>query len=77
MSPFHDAGFNLVGMTMPREAKLARELELPYAAVCIASNWAAGREPGNSGADLDHHSVSSQANRRLMPVWACLMELLS
>lgn len=70
-------GGHMVGMTMPREAKLARELKLPYVAVCISSNWAAGREPGDSGADLDHHSVSSQANRRLMPVWACLVELLS
>lgn len=69
-------GGHMVGMTMPREAKLARELNLPYAAVCISSNWAAGREPGDAGADLDHHSVSSQANRRLMPVWACLVELL-
>ena len=70
-------GGHMVGMTMPREAKLARELDIPYAAVCISSNWAAGREPGDSSADLDHHSVSSQANRRLMPVWACLVELLS
>tara|TARA_Y100000766_G_scaffold268551_1_gene264752 strand:+ start:19311 stop:20120 length:810 start_codon:yes stop_codon:yes gene_type:complete len=70
-------GGHMVGMTMPREAKLARELDLPYTAVCISSNWAAGREPGDAGADLDHHAVSSQANRRLMPVWACLVELLS
>ena len=70
-------GGHMVGMTMPREAKLARELDIPYAAVCISSNWAAGREPGDSSADLDHHSVSSQANRRLMPIWACLVELLS
>ena len=69
-------GGHMVGMTMPREAKLARELKLPYVAVCISSNWAAGREPGDSGADLDHHAVSSQANRRLMPVWACMIELL-
>ena len=36
-------GGDMVGMTMPREAKLAKELDLPYAAVCISSNWAAGR----------------------------------
>ena len=69
-------GGHMVGMTMPREAKLARELDIPYAAVCISSNWAAGREPGDSGADLDHHSVSSEANRRLKPVWACMIDLL-
>tara|TARA_B100001093_G_scaffold12503_2_gene11587 strand:- start:552 stop:1346 length:795 start_codon:yes stop_codon:yes gene_type:complete len=70
-------GGDMVGMTMPREAKLARELELPYVAVCISSNWAAGRDPDDSVADLDHHAVSSQANRRLQPVWACMIELLN
>ena len=70
-------GGHMVGMTMPREAKLARELNLAYAAVCISSNWAAGREPGNASQDLDHHSVSSQANRRLAPVWACMLDLLT
>ena len=38
-------GGEVVGMTMPREAKLCREVELPYAALLIGSNWAAGREP--------------------------------
>mgnify|MGYP005666436333 FL=1 len=70
-------GGHMVGMTMPREVKLARELSLPYVAVCISSNWAAGREPGNASQDLDHHSVSSQANRRLAPVWACMLHLLT
>tara|TARA_X000000368_G_C22935646_1_gene669747 strand:+ start:188 stop:973 length:786 start_codon:yes stop_codon:yes gene_type:complete len=69
-------GGDMVGMTMPREAKLARELEIPYVAVCISSNWAAGREPGDSTADLHHHDVSSKANTRLGPVWDCLIKLL-
>ena len=69
-------GGDMVGMTMPREAKLMRELELPYVAVCISSNWAAGREPGDSTADLHHHDVSSKANTRLGPVWDCLIKLL-
>ena len=70
-------GGNMVGMTMPREAKLCRELEIPYAAVCISSNWAAGREPGNISADLSHHSVAAQANKRLAPVWKCVIGMLS
>ena len=45
-------GGHMVGMTMPREVKLAKELSLPYAAVCISSNWAAGREPGNASQDF-------------------------
>ena len=61
---------------MPREAKLARELDLPYVAVCISSNWAAGREPGDSSADLSHEEGSSTANDKLEPVWDCLIGLL-
>lgn len=70
-------GGDMVGMTMPREAKLALELELPYVAVCIASNWAAGREPGDATKALDHDEVSAQANDRLAPVMACLTALLT
>ena len=70
-------GGHMVGMTMPREAKLARELNIPYVAVCISSNWAAGREPGDSSADLNHSKVSSTANDKLEPVWECLTELLN
>lgn len=36
-------GADLVGMTGMPEAALARELELPYAALSVVSNWAAGR----------------------------------
>lgn len=35
-------GANLVGMTAPIEAILARELGIPYAVVAIGTNWAAG-----------------------------------
>ena len=37
------AGATLVGMTGMPEAALARELELPYAALCVVVNHAAGR----------------------------------
>ncbi len=36
-------GVDVVGMTGMPEAALARELELPYAALNVVSNWAAGR----------------------------------
>ncbi len=36
-------GADLVGMTGMPEAALARELGVPYAAVCVVANWAAGR----------------------------------
>ena len=36
-------GADLVGMTGMPEASLARELGVPYAAICVVANWAAGR----------------------------------
>ncbi len=69
-------GGDMVGMTMPREAKLARELSMAYAAVCISSNWAAGRDPADAGKALNHEEVSAQANDRLEPVWACIFGML-
>tara|TARA_B110001452_G_scaffold251958_1_gene241452 strand:- start:2699 stop:3439 length:741 start_codon:yes stop_codon:yes gene_type:complete len=65
-------GGEVVGMTMPRECKLAAEIGIPYAAIVVASNWAAGREPGDSSKDLDHQEVSSTAESRLGPVIDCI-----
>ena len=65
-------GGEVVGMTMPRECKLAAEIGIPYAAILVASNWAAGREPGDSEKDLDHQEVSSTAESRLGPVVECI-----
>jgi 5'-methylthioinosine phosphorylase len=39
-------GADIVGMTGMPEAALAKEAELPYAALCVVANWAAGK--GNS-----------------------------
>ena len=36
-------GAHLVGMTGMPEAALAREIDLPYGALCVVANWAAGR----------------------------------
>lgn len=36
-------GADIVGMTGMPEACLARELGVPYAAICVVANWAAGR----------------------------------
>ena len=48
-------GCDLVGMTAMPEACLARELALPYAAVCLVVNPAAGRGTGV----IDHASIGA------------------
>ncbi len=50
-------GGTLVGMTGMPEAALARELELPYAHICVVSNWAAGR--GNSTETISHSAIEA------------------
>ena len=40
---YESDGANFVGMTGMPEAIIAKELSLEYAALCIVSNWAAGR----------------------------------
>ncbi len=42
-------GGDIVGMTNMPEAGLARELGLPYAAICVVANWAAGRHDSVNG----------------------------
>ena len=42
-------GADIVGMTGMPEAVLARELEVPYAALCVVANWAAGRADSVEG----------------------------
>ena len=42
-------GVDIVGMTGMPEAALARELETPYAAMCVVANWAAGRAESREG----------------------------
>jgi 5'-methylthioinosine phosphorylase len=42
-------GATIVGMTGMPEAVLARELEVPYAALCVVANWAAGRADSRQG----------------------------
>ena len=54
-------------MTMPREAKLCAELGVPYAALLIATNWAAARHPGDATKALSHDEVSAESSKRPPP----------
>jgi 5'-methylthioadenosine phosphorylase len=50
-------GADIVGMTGMPEAALARELGLPYAALCVVANWAAGR--GDSAQGIRFESLEA------------------
>jgi len=50
-------GVDIVGMTGMPEAGLARELDIPYAALCVVANWAAGR--GDSAHGIRFESLEA------------------
>ncbi len=46
-------GADIVGMTGMPEAGLAREIGVPYVAICVVANWAAGRRESTNGIQFD------------------------
>lgn len=69
-------GAHICGMTCVREAKLCRELDLDYTSLAIASNWAAGRHPGDPNFQLSHEEVSEMSARVTGTVVQCIVDLL-
>jgi 5'-methylthioadenosine phosphorylase len=63
-------GATLVGMTGMPEASLARELGLPYVAICVVVNHAAGR--GESAAQISMEGISQVLETAMDKVRALL-----
>jgi len=59
-------GADMVGMTGMPEASLARELELPYAAICVVANWAAGR--ADSAREISFDALEEVLQRSMVRV---------
>ncbi|CAI8223582.1 MAG: S-methyl-5'-thioinosine phosphorylase [Methanobacteriota archaeon] len=68
-------GGDCVGMTLAPEAKLMAEKEHPFSAILIAGNHAAGLDPSDPNAELDHEKISSKATSKSNPVWYSLSKL--
>jgi 5'-methylthioinosine phosphorylase len=54
-------GATMVGMTGMPEAALARELDIPYAALCVVANWAAGRHDSANAIKFDQIEAALHA----------------
>ncbi|MRR50191.1 MAG: S-methyl-5'-thioinosine phosphorylase [Rhodocyclaceae bacterium] len=68
-------GADIVGMTGMPEASLARELDLPYAALCVIANWAAGRADSARAIRFDAiEEILQQAMGQVRNVIECLCE---
>ncbi|MBL8395920.1 MAG: S-methyl-5'-thioinosine phosphorylase [Candidatus Accumulibacter sp.] len=62
-------GADVVGMTGMPEAILARELGLPYAAINVVANYAAGRGDSRQGVSLEAiHDVLDRAMERVRAI---------
>ena len=68
-------GATLVGMTGMPEAALAREIDLPYAAVCVVVNHAAGR--GDSALQISMENIAKVLATAMDRVHALLSRLAS
>jgi 5'-deoxy-5'-methylthioadenosine phosphorylase len=69
-------GADMVGMTGMPEAALAREIGLPYAAIAVVVNHAAGRGNSAHGIQLaDINAVSRQAMVRVRAILEKLVEV--
>ena len=70
---FERDGVDIVGMTGMPEAVLARELDVPYAAVCVVANWAAGRATSVDG--IAFGNIESTLRESMQKVRAVLEQL--
>lgn len=66
-------GAEVVGMTGMPEAALARELELPYAAINVVANYAAGRSSSEHG--IQFESIELVLHEAMIRV-RCILERL-
>jgi 5'-methylthioadenosine phosphorylase len=66
-------GGDLIGMTLMPEAKLAREAELPYAAVCLVTDYDCWRP---RGADVAPHVLLEEIVRNLNQAGQSAMTLI-
>jgi 5'-methylthioadenosine phosphorylase len=66
-------GADVVGMTGMPEAVLARELEIPYAAICVVANWAAGR--GDSASMIAFDKIETVLQSAMVQVRSVIEHL--
>jgi len=62
-------GSDVVGMTGMPEAVLARELAIPYAAINVVANYAAGRGDSRTGISMEAiHEVLKEAMQQVQAI---------
>ncbi len=70
---FEGDGADIAGMTGMPEAVLAREMDVPYATMCVVANWAAGRADSRNG--IEFGSIEAVLQKSLVRVRTILEKL--
>ncbi len=72
---YHRLGATCVNMTIGGEARCMSEKEPPHVGLLLSSNWAAGKDPADKLAPVDHHSVENLAASMRARVWAAILAI--
>jgi len=67
-------GATIVGMTGMPETSLAKELDIPYAAICPVANFAAGRVTSKDG--ITHQEINEQSEMMALNVSKYLKKVI-
>ena len=72
---YHRLGATCVNMTIGGEARCMSEKEASHVGLLLSSNWAAGKDPADELAPVDHHSVEDLASSMRTRVWKAILAI--
>ena len=72
---YHRLGATCVNMTIGGEARCMSEKEPRLGGLLLSSNWAAGKDPSDEHAPVDHHSVEDLAASMRARVWDAILAI--
>jgi purine nucleoside phosphorylase len=72
---YHRLGATCVNMTIGGEARCMSEKDVRHVGLLLSSNWAAGKDPADALAPVDHHSVENLAASMRARVWASIISI--
>jgi len=72
---FQRLGATCANMTIGGEGRCVSEKPQPHVGLLLSSNWAAGKDPADSLAPVNHHAVENLAASMRARVWAAIMAI--
>ena len=72
---YHRLGATCANMTIGGESRCMTEQTPPYVGLLLSSNWAAGKDPEDALAPVNHHAVENLAASMRERVWGAIMAI--